>query len=107
MSGHIRFMIKVSGIRITRYCGHSGARDVLKLVIGQGTKLIGIGLGLGLVVAFIAARLMTRLLYQVSAADPLTYLFVAALLLAVALLACYIPARRATKIDPINSLRAE
>jgi FtsX-like permease family protein/MacB-like protein len=83
------------------------SRDVLKLVIGQGAKLVGIGLGLGLVIAFIASRLMTGLLYQVSAADPLTYMFVVALLSAVALLACYVPARRAAKTDPMNALRAE
>jgi putative ABC transport system permease protein len=61
----------------------------------------------GLVIAFIAARLIASLLYQVSSADPLTYLFVAALLAAVALLACYIPARRAMKVDPMTALRAE
>jgi putative ABC transport system permease protein len=82
-------------------------RDVLKLVIGQGAKLIGIGLGAGLVIAFISARLITGLLYQVSSVDPLTYLFVAGLLAAVALLACYIPARRAMKVDPMTALRAE
>jgi putative ABC transport system permease protein len=80
---------------------------VLKLVIGQGAKLIGIGLGTGLVIAFIAARLITSLLYQVSSADPLTYLLVAVLLAVVALLACYIPARRAMKVDPMTALRTE
>jgi len=86
-----------------------GARplDVLKLVIGQGAKLIAIGLGAGLVIAFIASRLITSLLYQVSSADPLTYLLVAALLAVVALLACYIPARRAMKVDPMTALRTE
>ncbi|MCI0389836.1 MAG: ABC transporter permease [Acidobacteria bacterium] len=83
------------------------ARDVLRLVTGEGAKLVGIGLGLGLFISFIAARLMTNLLYQVGAADPLTYLFVAALMAAVALLACYIPARRATKVDPMMALRTE
>jgi putative ABC transport system permease protein len=86
-----------------------GARpfDVLKLVLGQGAKLIGIGLGTGSVIAFIAARLIISLLYQVSSADPLVYLCVAALLAAVALLACYIPARRAMKVDPMTALRGE
>jgi putative ABC transport system permease protein len=83
------------------------ARDVLKLVTGEGAKLVGIGLGLGLIISFVAARLMTGLLYQVGAADPLTYLLVAALLAAVAMLACYIPARRATKVDPMMALRTE
>jgi putative ABC transport system permease protein len=81
--------------------------DVLKLVISQGARLIGIGLGVGLAIAFIAARLITSLLYQVSSVDPLTYLFVAALLAVVALLACYIPARRAMKVDPMTALRTE
>jgi putative ABC transport system permease protein len=81
--------------------------DVLKLVISQGARLIGIGLGVGLVIAFIAARLITSLLYQVSSIDPLTYLFVSALLAVVALLACYIPARRAMKVDPMTALRTE
>jgi putative ABC transport system permease protein len=82
-------------------------RDVLKLVIGQGAKLIAAGLGAGLIVAFIAARIINSLLYQVSATDPLTYLVLPSLLAAVALLACYIPARRAMKVDPMTALRAE
>jgi putative ABC transport system permease protein len=81
--------------------------DVLKLVFGQGAKLIGIGLGAGLVIALIAARLISSLLYQVSSTDPLVYPCVAALLAAVALLACYIPARRAMKVDPMIALRGE
>jgi putative ABC transport system permease protein len=81
--------------------------DVLRLVIGQGAKLIAIGLALGLVAAFVAARLMTGLLYQVSAVDPLTYLLVSSLLAAVALVSCYIPARRSMKVDPIIALRVE
>jgi putative ABC transport system permease protein len=82
-------------------------RDVLKLVVGQGAKLIAAGLSAGLIVAFIAARIISSLLYQVSATDPLTYLAVPLLLAAVALLACYIPARRAMRVDPITALRLE
>jgi putative ABC transport system permease protein len=82
-------------------------RDVLKLVIGQGAKLIAAGLSAGLIVALIASRIINSLLYQVSATDPLTYLVVLLLLASVALAACYIPARRATKIDPMTALRAE
>jgi putative ABC transport system permease protein len=82
-------------------------RDVLKLVIWQGAKLIAAGLGAGLAVAFIASRIISSLLYQVSATDPLTYLVVPLLLAAVALVACYIPARRAMKVDPMTALRAE
>lgn len=82
-------------------------RDVLKLVIGQGAKLIGIGLGLGLLVSLAGARLIASLLYQVSAFDALIYLFVLMVLGAVALVACWIPARRATKVDPMIALRQE
>jgi putative ABC transport system permease protein len=81
--------------------------DVLLLLIWQGAKLIAIGLGLGLVIALAGARLMTGLLHQVSAVDPLTYLLVPLQLATVALVACYIPARRATKVDPIIALRVE
>ena len=83
------------------------AADVLKLVIGQGMLLAGIGLGVGLVAAFAVTRIMASLLFGVSASDPLTYLGLAALLGAIAFLACYIPARRATKVNPVTALRAE
>jgi putative ABC transport system permease protein len=82
-------------------------RDVLKLVVGQGAKLLAVGLAAGLIVALISARIINSLLYQVSATDPLTYLVVALLLAAVALAACYIPARRAMKVDPMTALRTE
>jgi putative ABC transport system permease protein len=82
-------------------------RDVLKLVIGQGAKLIAAGLGAGLIVAFIAGRIISSLLYQVNATDPLTYLVVPLLLASVALVAIYIPARRAMKVDPMTALRTE
>jgi putative ABC transport system permease protein len=85
----------------------ASSRDVLKLVIGQGAKMIAAGLGAGLIVALIAARIINSLLYQVSATDPLTYLVVSLLLAGVALVACYIPARRAMKVDPMTALRAE
>jgi putative ABC transport system permease protein len=76
-------------------------------VIGQGMLLAGIGLGVGLIAAFAVTRIMASLLFGVSATDPLTYLGLAALLGAIAFLACYIPARRATKVDPVTALRAE
>jgi putative ABC transport system permease protein len=92
------------GVRIAMGAGPS---DVLKLVIGQGAKLIAAGLVVGLIVAFIAARIINSLLYQVSATDPLIYLVAPLLLAVVAFAASYIPARRAMKVDPIMALRTE
>jgi putative ABC transport system permease protein len=82
-------------------------RDVLRLIVGQGMRLTIIGVALGLVGAFLTMRAMTSLLYGVSAKDPLTYGGVALLLALVALVACLIPARRATKVDPMIALRYE
>jgi ABC-type antimicrobial peptide transport system permease subunit len=86
-----------------------GARraDVLRLVLGQGFKLVLAGIAVGWIGALIATRGLTSLLFATATTDPFTYAAVAALLILVALLACYIPARRATKIDPIKALRTE
>jgi putative ABC transport system permease protein len=83
------------------------ARDVLKLLIGNGMALTLIGVVAGLAGAFAVTRLMAGLLFGVTATDALTFITVSAGLLAVALLACYIPARRATKVDPLEALRYE
>jgi putative ABC transport system permease protein len=83
------------------------AADVLKMVLGQGLRLIVVGISLGLAGAFALTRLMRSLLYGVSTIDPMTFVAVSLLLTMVALLACYIPARRATKVDPMEALRYE
>jgi putative ABC transport system permease protein len=81
--------------------------DVLRLVVRQGMSMTFIGLVLGLIGAFFMSRVLVGLLYGVSAKDPLTFTGVSIVLLAIALLACLIPARRATRVDPIIALRTE
>ncbi|HLE63217.1 MAG TPA: ABC transporter permease, partial [Pyrinomonadaceae bacterium] len=92
------------GIRIAL---GAGRRDVLKLVLRSGLGLALIGIAIGLAVAFAATRVMSTLLFGVSPTDPMTFLGEALLLAFVGLLACYIPARRATKVDPLVALRYE
>jgi len=81
--------------------------DVLELVVGQGMKLVLAGIGIGLAAAFGLTHLMKELLYGIGALDPLTFIVVALLLGSVGLFACYLPARRAIRVDPLTALRHE
>ena len=81
--------------------------EILRLVLGQGMRLAGAGAAIGLVVSLISSRLLRNELFHVSAFDPVTFTLMAAVLIGAALLACYIPARRATRVDPIVALRYE
>jgi ABC-type antimicrobial peptide transport system permease subunit len=85
----------------------AGKEQVLKLIVGQGMLPVGIGVAVGLGIAFGVTRLLSSLLYGVKPSDPLTFGGVAVVLTVVALFAIYIPARRAMKVDPVVALRNE
>ena len=79
--------------------------DIARLIVGEGLRMTGVGIVLGLAVAFIVTRSLETLLFQIEPRDPLTFLGIALLLIVVALAACYVPARRAARVDPIIALR--
>jgi putative ABC transport system permease protein len=92
------------GIRITL---GAQAHEIMGMIVGQGLRLALVGIVIGISGAFALSRVLSRFLYGVAATDPFTYIAVAALLLAVAIAASYVPARRATRIDPMSALRSE
>jgi ABC-type antimicrobial peptide transport system permease subunit len=81
--------------------------DILRMALGEGMLLVAIGLGVGLIGAAIVTRFLRSMLYSVTATDPLTFASIAMLLAAVALFACFIPAQRATQVDPLVALRED
>lgn len=91
----------------TRVALGARRRDILAMVVGEGLRLVGVGVAAGLVGAWWLTRLMSNLLYGVDAKDPVTFVAVVPVLLAVALVACLLPARRAVRLDPIQALRCE
>jgi putative ABC transport system permease protein len=81
--------------------------DVLRLVVGQSMRVVGIGLVIGIALSLAVARLVSSEVFGISSFDPLTFAIVIALLAGSALVACLLPARRATKVDPLTALRAD
>jgi putative ABC transport system permease protein len=104
MAYTVRRQTREIGVRIAL---GASAGDVVGMVIRRGIALVSVGMGMGLAVALALTRLLQTLLFEVSAIDPLTYLGVVAALGTVALIACYAPARRAARIDPVTALRCE
>jgi ABC-type antimicrobial peptide transport system permease subunit len=92
------------GVRVALGAQHG---DILRMVFRHGLQLVGAGVVLGIVAALAATRLLSTVLFGVNAADPLTYAAISATLLAAGLLACWLPARRATRVDPLTALRHE
>jgi putative ABC transport system permease protein len=82
-------------------------RNVVRLIVGQGMRVVAVGVAVGLAGALLVTRLMTNVVYGIRVTDPLTYAAVSVLLVVVALVASYVPARRATRIDPLASMRVD
>jgi hypothetical protein len=99
------------GVRIASLAedlqGSARTGDVARLILGHGLRTTVVGIGLGMAAAFALTRVMTSLLYGVTATDPAIFAGVPALLAAVELMACYLPARRASRVDPVEALRSE
>jgi len=104
MSNAVTERTREIGIRIAL---GAESKEIIKLIVGQGALLVGIGVGIGLLMAGLGTRLLASLLYGLSTLDPWTFVGVPVLLAATAFLACYLPARRATKVDPMSVLRQE
>jgi ABC-type antimicrobial peptide transport system permease subunit len=104
MSFSVSRRVREVGIRMA--LGAQGG-DVVKMIVGQGAWQLGLGLGFGLALAAASAQVMQVILFDVPPRDPITYASVALVLASAGLLACLIPARRATRVDPIVALRAE
>jgi predicted permease len=104
MSNAVSQRTREIGVRIAL---GADSREVVKLIVGQGALLVGIGIAIGLGGAVLGTRLLANLLFGVNALDPLTFVGVTGLLAATAFVACYLPARRATKVDPMAALRQD
>ena len=85
----------------------ANARDVVRLVVGEGMRVVILGMAVGIALAFGATRLLSSVLFGISASDPFTFTMTPAVLAAVALAAHFFPARRATRVDPVRALRSE